>query len=210
MVRAEFVEPGLRQWSNRDEPLPIGHGQTISQPYVVALMTQALRLQPGDKVLEVGTGSGFQTAILCELTRQSDHPAGETVWSVERFPVLSERATAVLARLGYAPYLRVGDGAAGWPEAAPFEAIVVTAGAVAVPQPLWVQLADAGRMVIPVGIPPNVQTLWRLEKRGRRMVRRSLGPVRFVPLVSPILEHSEGRIEIPSRKPFFRRRQWDG
>ena len=209
VTRAEFVEPGLRPWSERDEPLPIGQGQTISQPFVVALMVQALRLQPGDKVLEIGTGSGFQTAILCELTRQPDRPAGATVWSVERFSTLAEQAAGVLARLGYAPHLRVGDGAAGWPEAAPFAAIVVSAAATAIPRPLWAQLADAGRLVIPVGVLPNVQTLWRLERRGRRMLRRSLGPVRFVPLISPILEDAEGRIEMPSRQPYFRRRQWD-
>ena len=190
--------------------MPIGHGQTISQPYVVALMTQALKLRPGDKVLEIGTGSGFQTAILCELTRQPDRPPGETVWSVERFSTLSEQAAEVLARLDYAPHLRVGDGAAGWPEAAPYRAIVVTAGAVAVPRPLWMQLADGGRMVIPVGALPKAQTLWYLEKRGRRMIRRSLGPVRFVPLVSPILERPEGRIGIPRRNPLLRRRQSNG
>jgi protein-L-isoaspartate(D-aspartate) O-methyltransferase len=168
-------------------------------------MTQALRLQPGDKVLEVGTGSGFQTAILCELTRQPDHSPGETVWTIERFPALAERAAETLARLGYAPHLRVGDGAAGWPEAAPFAAMIVTAGAPAVPRPLWEQLDEAGCLVIPVGTVPNGQTLWRLEKRGQRMLRRSLGPVRFVPLISPILDRAEDRIEIPGRMSFFRR-----
>lgn len=195
----------MRPWANCDEPLPIGQGQTISQPFVVALMTQALRLQPGDRVLEIGTGSGFQTAILCELTRSAEDEAGRMVWSIERFAALSERAAVTLARLGYAPHLRVGDGAAGWVEAAPFTAIVVTAAASAVPEPLWAQLADAGRMVIPVGMPPNGQVLWRLEKRDRRMLRRSLGPVRFVPLISPILDRAEGRIEIPGRNMFLRR-----
>jgi protein-L-isoaspartate(D-aspartate) O-methyltransferase len=191
-------------WANCDEPLPIGQGQTISQPFVVALMTQELRLHPGDKVLEVGTGSGFQTAMLCELTALPD-TAGTTVWSVERLAALSERAAVTLARLGYAPHLRVGDGAAGWPEAAPFDAVIVTAAASAVPEPLWTQLAETGRMVIPIGSAPSAQTLWRLEKRDHRMLRRSLGPVRFVPLISPILERGEGRIELPGRNVFFRR-----
>jgi protein-L-isoaspartate(D-aspartate) O-methyltransferase len=204
--RGEFVDPGMFPWAECDEPLPIGQGQTISQPFVVALMTQALHLQPGDKVLEIGTGSGYQTAILCELAATPDTLAGSKVWSVERLAALSERAAVTLARLGYAPHLRVGDGAAGWPEAAPFNAIIVTAAASAVPEPLWAQLAEAGRMVIPVGAAPSTQTLWRLEKRDRRMLRRSLGPVRFVPLVSPILERGEGRIEIPGRNVFFRHR----
>ncbi len=193
--REEFVDPALRKWADRDAPLPIGEGQTISQPFVVALMTQALQLQPGHKVLEIGTGSGFQTAILCELTATPEGVPGETVYSIERFPSLAARAREILHRLGYRPHLAVGDGAAGWPEAAPFDAIIVTAAAAYLPRPLWEQLADGGRMVIPLGARYE-QTLWLLRKEGERMRRQWLGPVRFVPLVSPILRDPAMRVEM--------------
>lgn len=186
--RQVFVDEPLRRWAERDAPLPIGEGQTISQPFVVALMTQALGLRAGNRVLEIGTGSGFQTAILCELVAAPDRPMGDTVWSVERFATLASRAAELLRRLGYAPHLRVGDGAAGWPEAAPFDAIIVTAAARAVPRPLWEQLRAGGRMVIPVGATPEDQELWLLVRGEGRLLRRPLGPVRFVPLVSPILD----------------------
>ena len=186
--RGEFVDPQQRKWADRDSPLPIGEGQTISQPFVVALMTQALALCSGDKVLEVGTGSGFQTAILCELTAVVDHRAGEKVYSLERHASLGKRAAAVLRKLGYSPHLRLGDGAAGWPEAAPYDAIIVTAAARCLPRPLWDQLGDGGRMVIPVGASFGEQTLWFLAKEGRSMRKRAMGPVRFVPLVSPLLD----------------------
>lgn len=186
--RGEFVEPQLRKWAHRDAPLPIGEGQTISQPFVVALMTQALTLGQGNKVLEIGTGSGYQTAILCELTAVSEHQAGETVYSVERYASLGRRAAAVLSTHGYLPNLRLGDGAAGWPEAAPYDAIVVTAAASCLPKPLWEQLSEGGRMVIPVGSRSGEQTLWFLTKEGMSMRKLAMGPVRFVPLVSPLLD----------------------
>ncbi|HXF60125.1 MAG TPA: protein-L-isoaspartate(D-aspartate) O-methyltransferase [Caldilineaceae bacterium] len=186
--RAEFVDEPVRRWAGRDAPLPIGEGQTISQPFVVALMTQALHLKPGDHVLEVGTGSGFQTAILCELTAQPGRPPGETVWTIERHASLMRRAARVLDRLGYRPHLMIGDGAAGWPAGAPYDAIIVTAAAKAVPRPLVDSLRDGGRMVIPVGESPDDQVLWLLKLEQGRLLRRSLGAVRFVPLVSPVLD----------------------
>lgn len=186
--RSAFIPEQFRKWAAYDTALPIGAGQTISQPFVVALMTQALALQPGQRVLEIGTGSGFQTAILCELTAVGGEPLGARVWSVERYANLAETALATLHGLGYFPHVRVGDGAAGWEEAAPFDAIIVTAGATALPLPLWRQLGEGGRMVIPVGMSADEQMLWLLARERGKMVRRSLGPVRFVPLVSPILD----------------------
>ena len=134
--RAEFLDESQRAYAHVDAPLAIGEGQTISQPFVVALMLQALALAPGARVLEVGAGSGYQTALLCELTAAAAQPTGHTVFAVERSPVLARRAAATLPRLGYQPHLRVGDGAAGWPEEAPFAAIVVSAAAAHVPRPL--------------------------------------------------------------------------
>lgn len=197
--RSAFVDAPLRRWADRDAPLPIGEGQTISQPFVVALMTQALELRPGERVLEIGTGSGFQTAILCELTALAGRRQGETVWSVERFAVLAQRAAAVLHGLGYAPHLMVGDGAAGWPEGAPYDAITVTAAARALPRPLYEQLRLGGRMVIPIGGAPDSQELWLIVREEGRLLRRALGPVRFVPLISPILDDPAQCIEL-SRK----------
>jgi protein-L-isoaspartate(D-aspartate) O-methyltransferase len=185
--RAEFLDDEVRRWAGRDAPLPIGEGQTISQPFVVALMTQALGLRRGDHVLEVGTGSGYQTAILCELTALPTAPPGDTVWSIERYAALANRAAKVLERLGYAPHLMVGDGAASWHAGAPYDAIIVTAAAKAVPRPLLNDLREGGKLVIPVGDSPDDQLLWLLVRDGGRLVRRSLGPVRFVPLISPVL-----------------------
>jgi protein-L-isoaspartate(D-aspartate) O-methyltransferase len=196
--RAEFVDEEVRPWATADIALPIDEGQTISQPFVVALMTQALGLEPGTKILEIGTGSGYQTAILCELTAQPGQRLGSTIWSVERHGALAEAARARLARLGYFPQITVGDGAAGWAEAGPYAAIVVTAGATAVPRPLWDQLAEGGRMVIPVGPMDDEQELWRLLKEEGRMVQARLGPVRFVPLLSPILDDPQQRIHLPN------------
>lgn len=194
--RKEFVAPELEPYALNDAPLPIGAGQTISQPFVVALMSQALQVGPGMRVLEIGAGSGYQTAILCELARVPNQPPGDSVWAVERFEVLAERAAVVLRYLGYAPHLRVGDGAAGWPGADPFDRITVAAAAQAVPRPLWDQLADGGRMVIPVGGSPDDQTLWLLVKQGDSMHSRNLGPVRFVPLISPILDDPHNHVPI--------------
>jgi protein-L-isoaspartate(D-aspartate) O-methyltransferase len=196
--RERFVSEEMLPWATCDTALPIREGQTISQPFVVALMTQALGLRPGTRVLEIGTGSGYQTAILCELTAEPQEPLGRTIWTVERYPSLADEAQALLADLGYYPHFHVGDGATGHPVAAPFEGIIVTAGAPAVPRPLWDQLADGGRLVIPVGAPDDGQELWRLTRAGEHMLQERLGPVRFVPLISPILRDPNQRIELPT------------
>lgn len=173
--RHRFTPPGLAHLAYEDRPLPIGFGQTISQPYIVALMTQALGLKGGEKVLEIGTGSGYQAAVLA-LT------AGE-VYSVEINPALLEQARGRLAAYGNV-HLRCADGFKGWPEKAPFDRIIVTCAPEAVPAPLLAQLAPGGRMVIPVGPRGRVQKLALLEKDSRgRIIRKSLGAVRFVPLV---------------------------
>ncbi len=176
--RAEFVPPEVREHALSDLPLPIGYGQTISQPYVVALMTQLLRLTPEDRVLEIGTGSGYQTAILAELARE--------VYSVEAIKALAESARERLQRLGYTNvHIRHGDGAQGWPEHAPYDAIIVTAAPEQIPAALVAQLAEGGRMVIPVGPEFTEQMLYLVEKRGGRILSQPIAPVRFVPLVSP-------------------------
>jgi protein-L-isoaspartate(D-aspartate) O-methyltransferase len=172
-----FVPEALRAEAEADRPLPIGHGQTISQPFIVAYMTEALRLAGGERVLEVGTGSGYQTAVLAFLARE--------VYSIEIVPELSARAADALRELGYENVqLRVGDGRAGWREAAPFERIIVTAAPAEVPQALEAQLAPGGRMVIPVGGDPESQILEVIE-RGADGVSTitELLPVRFVPLM---------------------------
>lgn len=194
--RAAFVPARLRRWANRDAPLPIGYEQTISQPFIVALMTQALSVQPGERVLEIGTGSGFQTAVLCELAAVEGRPKGETVYSVERYQRLAQSAQARLHRLGYYPAVLWGDGALGWPQGGLFDAIMVTAAPRALPRPLWEQLAEGGRMVIPVGDLPENQYLWLLRKHNAGMVSRRLGAVRFVPLVSPVLDEPGQRMAI--------------
>ena len=157
-----------------DCPLPIGFGQTISQPYVVAFMTEQLRLQPQDRVLEIGTGSGYQAAILAEMVAE--------VYTVEIIAPLAERARATLADLGYGNiHVRAGDGYHGWPEVAPFDAIIVTCAPENVPPPLIDQLKDGGRLIIPVG-PPHSQELVLLRKQGGRVNRQAVLPVRFVPM----------------------------
>lgn len=195
--RQQFIPASVRDLADRDAPLPIGEGQTISQPYVVALMLQSLALSPAERVLEVGTGSGYQTALLCELTREAGQQGGESIYSVERFAQLLSVAQRALADAGYAPHLREGDGAAGWPEHAPFGAVIVSAAASSVPRPLWEQLAQNGRLVIPVTSRESEQTLWLLIKRGAGREVRSLGSVRFVPLISPVLDRPENRIRVP-------------
>ncbi len=171
-----FVEEALKPQAYEDHPLPIGSGQTISQPYVVALMTQALDVQPGMKVLEIGTGSGYQTAVLAEMDA--------VVYSVERVPELHMRAKNRLAAMGYGKvHLKLDDGTLGWPDAAPFDRILVTAGGPAIPQPYIEQLADPGLLVIPVGPERRSQQLVVLRKRDGKIARKSLGDVAFVDLV---------------------------
>jgi protein-L-isoaspartate(D-aspartate) O-methyltransferase len=160
----------------RDSALPAGRGQTLSQPYMVARMTEALLVRADDRILEIGTGTGYQTAVLALLA--------ESVWSVERDPVLAEEARDRLDGLGLLDrvQLMVGDGSLGWPEGAPFDGILVTAGAPDVPETLKAQLADGGRLVIPVG-PRESQVLLRITRRGDEFETESLLECRFVPLV---------------------------
>jgi protein-L-isoaspartate(D-aspartate) O-methyltransferase len=171
-----FVPEEERPFAYENRPLPIGHDQTISQPYIVALMTHLLQLRPGDSVLEVGTGSGYQAAILSKLVRW--------VHSIEIVEPLAARSARVLSGLGYANVeVRSGDGYAGWPERAPFDRIIVTAGADHIPRPLLDQLRPGGRMVIPLGRKPDTLELTLVEKGPDGKVRkRALLPVRFVPL----------------------------
>ena len=176
--REEFVPQAQRPYAYEDRPLPIGQGQTISQPYIVALMTQLLEVQEGHKVLEIGTGSGYQAAILAELT-----PA---VYTIEIIPELARSAGETLRRLGYASVeVKAGDGYQGWEEHAPFDAIIVTCAPEAVPEPLAEQLREGGRMVIPVGPQMGAQTLYLLEKRQGKLESTAVIPVRFVPMVKP-------------------------
>jgi protein-L-isoaspartate(D-aspartate) O-methyltransferase len=173
--RHRFVPPDLWGAAYQDHPLPIGHGQTISQPYIVAYMTEMLDLTPDDRVLEIGTGSGYQSAILSRLAKQ--------VYTIERIPELSSHAQEVLKELGYHNiHFRVGDGGYGWPEESPFDAIIVTAAAPETPPPLIAQLADGARLVIPIG-PTGYQDLVRLTRRGERIHTEQLTPVAFVPLI---------------------------
>lgn len=170
-----FVPPGLRSEAYEDYPLPVGGGQTISQPYIVALMTQSLALKSGDRVLEVGTGSGYQAAVLSRI-------AGE-VYSVEINADLAAQATQRLRELGFGNvHVRTGDGFFGWPEKAPFDGIIVTCAAPETPQPLFEQLAEGRKLVIPLGLPGSVQELTVItKKRGRPHVEKVLD-VRFVPM----------------------------
>jgi protein-L-isoaspartate(D-aspartate) O-methyltransferase len=170
-----FVDEALRDQAYGDFPLPIGEGQTISQPYIVALMTEALELKGIERVLEIGTGSGYQTAILAELALW--------VYTIERFPTLLERAKKVLKELGYKNIsFKLDDGTLGWKEAAPFDAIIVTAASPDIPPPLVEQLAEGGRMVIPIGDEFS-QTLIKGVKKGGKLHTKALEPVRFVKLV---------------------------
>jgi len=170
-----FVEPGMRDTAHGDHALPIGHGQTISQPYMVALMTEALDPKPTDQVLEIGTGSGYQAAILSRLVR--------TVFTIERIPALAQRAQRILAEIGIRNVIqRMGDGTLGWKQFAPFNGIIVTAGAPRVPESLREQLADGGRLVIPIG-PGDRQTLQIIERRTNRFHEEEGCLCAFVPLI---------------------------
>jgi protein-L-isoaspartate(D-aspartate) O-methyltransferase len=176
--RHRFVPEAMVSRAYGDYPLPIGEDQTISQPYIVALMTQWAEVAPGDRVLEVGTGSGYQAAVLAELT--------DRVYSIEIRPELARQAAARLKDLGYGR-VRVmsGDGYQGWPEAAPFDAILVTAAAPRVPLALTAQLKEGGRLVIPLGSPGGAQTLMRYRRVQGKLVEEASVAVRFVPLVRP-------------------------
>ena len=169
-----FVPEPVRSEAYEDHPLPIGEGQTISQPYIVALMTLAIAPQAAMRVLEVGTGSGYQAAILAELSR--------SVYTIEIVETLGRRAAALLAARYPNIHVRIGDGYRGWPEEAPFDAIIVTCSPTEVPSPLVEQLREGGRMVIPVG-ERGIQELVLLTKQASRLVRESILPVRFVPMV---------------------------
>jgi len=172
--RHEFVPERLRAEAYDDHPLPIGHGQTISQPYIVAFMTEALAPQAGERFLEVGTGSGYQAAVLAEL--------GVEVFSIEIVAALAQQAETDLQRLGYTNvHVRAGDGYAGWSEHAPFDAVIVTCAPERVPQPLVDQLRDGGRMIIPVGGQWS-QELILLRKQGGKLEQSAVLPVRFVPM----------------------------
>lgn len=173
--RHEFVPEALQGMAYQDRPLPIGHDQTISQPYIVAFMTEQLATQPGDRVLEIGTGSGYQAAVLAELVKE--------VFTIEIVEPLALSATEHFARLGNENITtKAGDGYLGWPEHAPFDAVMVTAAPDHIPQPLIDQLREGGRMIIPVGPVGGVQELKILRKKDGEIVRESVMPVRFVPL----------------------------
>jgi len=173
-----FVDDGIKEQAYQDNPLPIGEGQTISQPFIVALMTQALEISKRDKVLEIGTGSGYQTAILAELADQ--------VFSIERIALLASRARKCLDALGYFNVaIKVGDGTYGWREEAPFQAIIVTAGSPTLPQQLLSQLAVGGRLVIPIG-DRQIQTLYKVTRLSDDLTdlkKENLGGCRFVDLI---------------------------
>ncbi|MFA9454137.1 MAG: protein-L-isoaspartate(D-aspartate) O-methyltransferase [Candidatus Aminicenantaceae bacterium] len=174
VARHLFIPEDMRRQAYNDEPLPIGEGQTISQPYIVAYMTQILELQPYHNVLEIGTGSGYQTAILAEMV--------ESVCSVEILPDLTNRARKVLAGLEYGNIrFRTGDGARGWDEFAPYDGIMVTAAPETIPETLQEQLREGGRMILPVGV--TFQDLVLVTRGRRKFNRKTLIPVRFVPLI---------------------------
>jgi protein-L-isoaspartate(D-aspartate) O-methyltransferase len=171
--RHRFVPAEVAPYAYDDEPLPIGYGQTISQPYIVAYMTEVLRLKGGEKVLEIGTGSGYQAAILAEIVKE--------LYTIEIVKPLADRARTTLDSLGYANiHFLCGDGYSGWPSAAPFDAVIVTAAPADVPLPLFEQLKEGGRLLLPVG------ELWQelvvVTKRNGKMEKHSLIPVRFVPM----------------------------
>jgi protein-L-isoaspartate(D-aspartate) O-methyltransferase len=176
--RHSFVSSDYQLAAYEDRPLPIGGGQTISQPYMVAVMTQSLDLKGQEKVLEIGTGSGYQTAILAELAK--------TIFTIERIGELLLSAQKILQELGYENiFFLTGDGTKGWPEEAPFDGIIVTAGAPEIPQTLTSQLAEGGRLVIPVG-PRYTQTLYKLTRKGNQFREEDVTGCVFVPLVGDL------------------------
>lgn len=172
--REQFVPQEVRLYSYSDGPLPIGEGQTISQPYIVAYMTQAVRLKSDHKVLEVGTGSGYQAAVLAEIV--------DSVYTIEIVEKLGIRSRNLLKSLGYNNVVvKIGDGYHGWEEKGPFDAIIVTAGAESIPKPLIEQLKDGGKMIIPVGPHRGVRQLVRVDKKDGKIRKKNLMAVRFVP-----------------------------
>lgn len=172
--RHEFVPGAYRDQAYEDHPLPIGFGQTISQPFVVAFMSEKLKPEATDRVLEIGTGSGYQAAVLSELVNE--------VYSIEIIEALATRADETLKRLGYDNvHVKHGDGYDGWPEAAPFDLIIVTCAPDHIPDPLTAQLKEGGRMIIPVG-PDGSQSLYVLKKESDKIERQAVLPVRFVPM----------------------------
>lgn len=174
-----FVDRFLSKSAYGDHPLPIGEGQTISQPYVVALMTEALELKPTDRVLEIGTGSGYQAAVLAEIVKE--------VYTIEIRKRLKERASELLTQLGYKNIkTRHGDGYFGWEEYAPFDAIIITASANHIPPPLIKQLKDGGRLIIPLGSTVYYQVLTLVTKKGEELDVRQMGGVAFVPMVGEV------------------------
>ena len=175
VARHLFVPEDYQDSAYEDRPLPIGEGQTISQPYMVAIMTQSLELKGRERVLEVGTGSGYQAAILAELARE--------LYTMERIPSLTQSGQKMLQGQGYKNiFFRTGDGSKGWPEEAPFDGIIVTAGAPEIPQALKSQLAEGGRLVIPTG-PRYTQTLYKLTRKGDHFIEEDITGCVFVPLV---------------------------
>jgi protein-L-isoaspartate(D-aspartate) O-methyltransferase len=191
--RHEFVPQSQRPFAYEDCPLSIGYGQTISQPYIVAFMTEQLEPNSTDKVLEIGTGSGYQAAVLAGLVSK--------VYTIEIIEALSRRARKDLHRLGYTNvYVRAGDGYKGWPEAAPFDAIIVTCAPEEVPQPLVDQLKDGGRMIIPVGEFGN-QKLIRLRKDHGRLEEKAVLPVRFVPMTGEARRAKTNTVVSPTTPP---------
>jgi len=174
-----FMPASVRQYAYVDSPVPIGQRQTISQPYIVALMTQTVDPKPGDRSLEVGTGSGYQAAVLGELVQE--------VYTIEIIPDLAERAEKALADLGYDNVeVRQGDGYQGWPEKAPFDIILITAAPEEIPQPLIHQLAEGGRLVVPVGPQGEAQTLTLVTKEKGELKRAYITDVRFVPMTGEV------------------------
>jgi len=182
-----FISPALRDQAYEDYPLPIGEGQTISQPYIVAFMTQSLDVKPGQKVLEIGTGSGYQAAVLACLT--------DKVYTIEILCSLAERSDALLRQLGYGVKVKCGDGYYGWPAEAPFQAILITSAAERIPEPLLKQLAEGGRLIMPLAGPAQDQVLVLVTKtRGQATIRRLLD-VRFVPMTGEVeKKKKEGRL----------------
>jgi protein-L-isoaspartate(D-aspartate) O-methyltransferase len=183
--RHKFIRREYKAQAYQNQALPIGYGQTISQPSIVAWMTALLELQAGEKVLEVGTGSGYQAAVLAEL-------GSVEVYTIEIIPELFEKATRRLQKLGYTKvHVKLGDGYHGWPEYAPFDGIIVTAAPDHLPPALIEQLAERGRLVIPIEQPDKHQYLWKLIKKAGKLKAYNLGEVRFVPFTGPGIEHHE-------------------